>query len=95
MRINASKYEPKDVIKIVREWTNLTQKDFGKLINKSNEWVKANESGKTNFYFKDLLQIAKLNNIDIIITKDEHLKKRRFLHSFKLTQYFLSFLIFL
>ncbi len=75
MRINASKYEPKDVIKIVREWTNLTQKDFGKLINKSNEWVKANESGKTNFYFKDLLQIAKLNNIDIIITKDEHLKK--------------------
>ncbi len=75
MRINASKYEPKDVMKIVREWTNLTQKDFGKLINKSNEWVKANESGKTNFYFKDLLQIAKLNNIDIIITKDEHLKK--------------------
>ena len=75
MRINASKYEPKDVMKIVREWTNLTQKDFGKLINKSNEWVKANESGKTNFYFKGLLQIAKLNNIDIIITKDEHLKK--------------------
>lgn len=75
MRINASKYESKDVMKIVREWTNLTQKDFGKLINKSNEWVKANESGKTNFYFKDLLQIAKLNNIDIIITKDEHLKK--------------------
>ena len=75
MRINASKYEPKDVIKIVREWTNLTQKDFGKLINKSNEWVKANESDKTNLYFKDLLQIAKLNNIDIIITKDEHLKK--------------------
>lgn len=58
MRINASKYEPKDVMKIVREWTNLTQKDFGKLINKSNEWVKANESGKTNFYFKGLLQIA-------------------------------------
>ena len=75
MRINASKYEPKEVMKIVREWTNLTQKDFGKLINKSNEWVKANESGKTNFYFKGLLQIAKLNNIDIIITKDEHLKK--------------------
>ncbi len=72
MRINASKYEPKDVMKIVREWTNLTQKDFGKLINKSNEWVKANESGKTNFYFKDLLQIAKLNNIYILITKDEH-----------------------
>ena len=60
---------------LVREWTNLTQKAFGKLINKSNEWVKANESGKTNFYFKGLLQIAKLNNIDIIITKDEHLKK--------------------
>lgn len=71
MKINANKYEPKDIIKIIREWTNLTQTDFGKLIGKSSEWVKANERGKTNYYFKDFLELAKKNNINIIITKEK------------------------
>ena len=71
MKLNASKYETKDIIKIIREWTNKTQKEFGKDINKSNEWVKANEAGKTNYYFKDLLKLCKENNINIIITKNE------------------------
>ena len=67
MEINANKYEPKDVIKIMRDTTNMTQKEFGCLVNKSSEWVKANESGKTNYYFKDLLELAKKCNIEIII----------------------------
>ena len=71
MKLNTNKYEANDIIKIIREWTNKTQKEFGKDINKSNEWVKANESGKTNYYFKDLLMLCKKNNINIIITKDE------------------------
>ena len=71
MKLNASKYETKDIIKIIREWTNKTQKEFGKDINKSNEWVKANEAGKTNYYFKNLLKLCEENNINTIITKDE------------------------
>ena len=71
MKLNTNKYEANDIIKIIREWTNKTQKEFGKDIGKSNEWVKANESGKTNYYFKDLLTLCKKNNITIIITKDE------------------------
>ena len=67
MEINANKYEPKDIIKIIRDSTNLTQKDFGKLVNKSSEWVKANEAGKTNYYFKDLLTLAKKCDIEIIM----------------------------
>lgn len=74
MIINANKYEPKDILKIIREWTNLTQKDFGNQIGKSNEWVKANEAGKTNYYFKDLLDLARKNNINIIITKNKKIK---------------------
>lgn len=58
-------------MKIVREWTNKTQKEFREDVKKSNEWVKANETGKTNYYFKDLLNICKKNNIDITISKDE------------------------
>ncbi len=67
MEINANKYEPKDIIKIIRDSTNLTQKEFGKLVNKSSEWVKANEAGKTNYYFKDLLELAKKCDIEITI----------------------------
>ena len=67
MEINANKYEPKDIIKIIRDSTNLTQKDFGKLVNKSSEWAKANEAGKTNYYFKDLLTLAQKCDIEIII----------------------------
>ncbi len=71
MKLKANKYEHKDIMKIVREWTNKTQKEFGEDVKKSNEWVKANETGKTNYYFKDLLNICKKNNIDITFSKDE------------------------
>lgn len=71
MKINANKFEPKDVMKIVRDWTNKTQKEFGNDIDKSGEWCKANECGKTNYYFKDLLKLCKINNINIIISKDD------------------------
>ncbi len=70
MKINANKYETKDILKIIREWTNKTQKEFGNDVGKTNEWVKANEAGKTNYYFKDLLDLCKKNNIDIIISKN-------------------------
>lgn len=71
MKLNANKNDANDIIKIIRDWTNKTQKEFGKDIGKSNEWVKANEAGKTNYYFKDLLELCKINNINIVITKDE------------------------
>ena len=71
MKINANKFETKDILKIIREWTNKTQKDFGNDVGKTNEWVKANEAGKTNYYFKDLLDLCKKNNIEIIISKKD------------------------
>ena len=71
MKINANIYETKDILKIIREWTNKTQKEFGNDVGKTNEWVKANEAGKTNYYFKDLLDLCKKNNIDIIISKND------------------------
>ena len=67
MEINATKYKGKDILKFIRENSNMTQKEFGNLVNKSSEWVKANECGKTNYYFKDLLELAKKCNIEIII----------------------------
>lgn len=51
------------------DWEN--KKRFCSDIDKTNEWVKANEAGKTNYYFKDLLELCKKNNINITISKEK------------------------
>ena len=35
MRLNMKDYSKDEAIRIIREWTNLTQKDFAKRIGKS------------------------------------------------------------
>ena len=35
MQLKANNYEPQEIIKIIREWTELTQADFAKTINRS------------------------------------------------------------
>ena len=32
MKLNANKYEPNEIVRIVREWTNLSQENFAKEI---------------------------------------------------------------
>lgn len=67
MEFKVKDYKANEILKFIRQNTGLTQEEFSKLINKSKEWVKKNEQGKTNFYFKDLLYVAKVCNIDIIV----------------------------
>lgn len=69
MKFNLNNYEPKDIIKILREWTELTQKDFGKSINKSRKTVQKYELGELNYNIVTLLKIAKTHNITITIEK--------------------------
>ena len=38
LKICLSDYDPKDVIRIIREWTELTQKEFGKSIGKAERY---------------------------------------------------------
>jgi len=71
MKLIANEYEPKEMFKIIREWTNLTQEELGKEMGKKGRsWAKEIENGKNRFYYSDLLEIAKKYNIKIIITKD-------------------------
>lgn len=69
MEIKANDYDPKDIFKFMRQATDLTQKDFAKTINKSKDWCQSNELGRTNYLFKDLLELANKNNFEIIIKK--------------------------
>ena len=52
---------------MIREYTGKTQKDFGKSINRSKTAIQYYEYGQRNFDFELLLEIAKKENLNIII----------------------------
>ena len=45
-RLIADKYEAKEIIKIIREWSELTQEEFGKKIHRSKDSIQSYELGK-------------------------------------------------
>lgn len=67
MKIRANDYSSNEILKFMRQATNLTQKDFAKTINKSQDWCQSNELGRADYYFKDFLELAKIHNFDIYI----------------------------
>lgn len=69
MEFKANDYKPNEVLRFMREATNLTQEEFAKKINKSRDWQQSNEYGRTNYYFKDLIELANKFNFEIKITK--------------------------
>lgn len=62
-------YEPKDIIKIFREWSEKTQEEFGKNLNRSARSICNYETGMRKITLSMLLKIAKLYNIEIIARK--------------------------
>ena len=69
MRLNMKDYTKGEVIRIIREWTNLTQKDFAKRIGKSKRTIEQYEAGTVNYGVEVLKTITKEFDIDIIIEK--------------------------
>jgi len=71
MKFNIKDYDRGDAIRIIREWTNLTQKDFAKRIGKSKRTIEQYEAGTVNYGIDVLNKIAKEFNIDIIVEKSK------------------------
>ncbi len=69
MEFKANDYKPNEILRFMREATNLTQEEFAKKINKSRDWQQSNEYGRTNYYFKDLIDLANKFNFEIKIIK--------------------------
>jgi len=57
MKIKANDYHANEVIKIIREWLDKTQKEFGKEINRSK-----------NAIWKEVIKSAKLPKLTIDYT---------------------------
>ncbi len=69
MKINANNYEAKDIIKIIREWTELSQTKFGESINRGRDSINNIENGRNRMYLNDFLEMCKIHNIKGTIEK--------------------------
>ncbi len=69
MKVNLKDYGRGAFIKIIREWTGLTQKEFGKQIGRSERTIQEYEAGTTNYNINTLEKIIEKFNISIIAEK--------------------------
>lgn len=71
MKFIANDYTQQEIIRIIREWTELSQKDFGETIHRSESSIQSFELGRRNYTVQTLIQIANTHGIKIIIEKKE------------------------
>lgn len=71
MRVKLNDYDSGSFIRIIREWTGLTQKEFAKVLGRSERQIQGYESGTTNYNIKTLEKISKEFKISIIAEKNK------------------------
>ena len=69
MKLIANNYEAKEIIRIIREWSELTQEEFGKKINRSRDSIQSYELGRCKLSLNKFLELAKKENLIITIEK--------------------------
>ena len=72
MKLVANKYNEKDVMKIMREWTGLNQAKFGENIGLSKMTIQSYERGVRRFTFETLMKIANKYGYTVIIQKKQN-----------------------
>ncbi len=69
MKFIANNYEPKEIIKIIREWTEKTQEKFGKEIGKSKDTIQSYELGRNKMSLNTFMEIVKKENLIVTIER--------------------------
>lgn len=69
MKVKLNDYDSGSFIRIIREWTGLTQKEFAKVLGRSERQIQVYELGTSNYNIKTLEKIAKEFDITIIAEK--------------------------
>ena len=70
MPLKATDYTADEILKIMREWTGLTQKEFAESIYRTERNIQSYEQAERQWTVETLLQIARTHGIDITISKD-------------------------
>lgn len=71
MKFNVNDYEKGAIIKIIREWTNLTQAEFAQMVGKSKRTIEQYEAGTVNYNIEFLKKVSKIFKVDIIVEKKD------------------------
>ncbi len=69
MKLNVNDYTKGEIIKIIRQWTNLTQKEFAQQVGKSKRTIEDYEGDVTNYSIQFLKDISRKFGLEIIISK--------------------------
>lgn len=67
MKVIANDYEPKYIIKFLRQATGLTQTEFGDKIGKCRNTVQSYELGRIKMSLNDFIDICNLFNFKITV----------------------------
>ena len=76
MKIILEQYDPKDIIKFIRQSTGLTQEKFGKKINKSKHAIQSYELGRSQMKLNTFLEILKEFDIKMSIEENKNAKNK-------------------
>ena len=69
MKIIANDYDPKTIMKIIREWSEKDQSSFGEELGLSKMTIQGYERGVRRYTFETLLEIANEYGLKITIEK--------------------------
>ncbi len=69
MKIIANNYQAKDIVRMIREWTELNQKEFGITLSRSRDSINNIENGRNRMYLNDFLEMCKKHNVKITIER--------------------------
>ncbi len=76
MKINVKDYKNNDIIRMLREYSNLTQKDLAQKLEKSVRTVQRYEAGDIKIDLKIIREICELCDLMITI-ESKSIKKKR------------------
>ena len=69
MKLIANNYSNKDIMKIMREWSEKTQAEFGEEIGLSGMTIQGYERGIRRYTFETFMKIAKKHGYIVTIEK--------------------------
>lgn len=69
MRVVANDFTAPEIMKFIRQWTEMTQVEFADTIDRRVGVVRSYEQGTRHYTFETLLEIAEKHDLRIVIEK--------------------------
>ena len=70
MKIKANDYKANEIMKIIRDWTTLSQHKFAEQVGRSRNGINNIENDRNRIYLNDFLDIC--DNFGITVTLEKH-----------------------